>query len=224
MNEAISLLIQGFIILACFSILYKDNPIFKFTENLYVGIALATAVIVGINRTLDLGVNPLMAGDVSLIIPLLLGAASYLMYSREYNWIGRIPLAMMAALGLAFSARGLLTINFIGQTRAMMVDLSNWENLLGVVGATLALIYFVYSKEHKGVMGHLTTGGRWFLMLAMGAFLSQSLFMYCTNVIGSVQNLLEPPAHLLIPVAVIVVVIDVIVTRKGIYWRSTKEV
>lgn len=220
--EAISLLIQGFVILSAFSILYKDNPIFKIAENLYVGVALANSVIVGINRTYDLGVQPVMSGDLLLIIPLLLGAISYLMYSREYNWIGRIPLSMMAALGLAFSARGLLTINFIGQTKAMMVSLTNWENVLSLVGASLAIFYFFYATEHKGTLGQAATVGRWFLMLAMGAFLSQSLFMYCTNVIGSVQNLLEPPAYLLIPVAVVLVAIDAIASKMGIYWHSNK--
>jgi len=221
-NETIGLLIQGFIILAAFSILYKDNPVFKFTENLYVGIALANWVIVGMDRTYKLGIKPAMAGNLLLVIPLILGAASYLMYSRKYNWIGRIPLSMMAALGLAFSARGLMTINFIGQIKAMMVPLTNWENVLSIVGATLAILYFFYSVEQKGPMGSLTTVGRWFLMLAMGAFLSQSLFMYCTNVIGSVQNLLEPPAYMLIPVAVALVAIDAVVSKMGIYWRSSK--
>jgi len=221
-NETIGLLIQGFIILAAFSILYKDNPVFKFTENLYVGIALANWVIVGMDRTYKLGIKPAMAGNLLLVIPLILGAASYLMYSRKYNWIGRIPLSMMAALGLAFSARGLMTINFIGQIKAMMVPLTDWQNVLSIVGATLAILYFFYSVEQKGPMGSLTTVGRWFLMLAMGAFLSQSLFMYCTNVIGSVQNLLEPPAYMLIPVAVALVAIDAVVSKMGIYWRSSK--
>ena len=221
-NETIGLLIQGFMILAAFSILYKDNPVFKFMENLYVGIALANWVIVGMDRTYKLGIKPAMAGNLLLVIPLILGAASYLMYSRKYNWIGRIPLSMMAALGLAFSARGLMTINFIGQIKAMMVPLTDWQNVLSIVGATLAILYFFYSVEQKGPMGNLTTVGRWFLMLAMGAFLSQSLFMYCTNVIGSVQNLLEPPAYMLIPVAVALVAIDAVVSKMGIYWRSSK--
>lgn len=44
--------------------------------------------------------------------------------------------------------------------------ISNWVTIFGVLGG---LVYFFFSKEHKGVFGHASRFGIWILMLTFGA-------------------------------------------------------
>jgi len=222
--EALSLLLTAVISLTLLTLLYRDNVFFKIAENLIVGLGMGSAVVVAIERVYSLAVKKVLMGNIVLIAPLMLGFMSYLIYSRRYTWIGRIPMALMAALGLVFSATGLLRVNFIGQIMATMVPLTDWYNVLVIIGVSSSLLYFFYSVEHRGPVGGVVKLGRLVLMLTFGCFLSQGFFGFNTTMIGVWQNISQAPAFYVIPVACAIVAIDVVASRMGLLWHRVKTV
>jgi len=221
---AASLILTAIVSLTLFSIAYRDNALFRVMENIIVGLGIGSLLVVGIERVYSLAVKKIMAGQAMLIAPLVLGFMAYLIYSRRYSWIGRIPLAMMAALGLAYSARGLMAVNFVAQIQAMMVPVTDLYNLVMIIGASSSLFYFFYSVEHKGPVGGVARLGRLFLMLTFGCFLAQGYFGYNSRMIGVWQNILQPPATYVIPIAAVLLAIDVGASKMGILWRRAEKV
>ena len=79
--------------LAIFSFLYKDNPFYRFAEQLFVGVAAGyfTMILIytGLIPTL---INPLFyEGKWWYAIPGILGIMMWFRFSKKLSWISRIP-------------------------------------------------------------------------------------------------------------------------------------
>ena len=60
-----------------------------------------------------------------------------------------------------------------------------------VIGVISTLIYFYFSKEHKGVLGATAKVGIWFIMIAFGAHFGYTVMGRVSLLIGRVQFLIE---------------------------------
>jgi hypothetical protein len=60
-----------------------------------------------------------------------------------------------------------------------------------VVGVITGLVYFFFSREHKGVFGGLAKTGVWFLMIAFGASFGYTVMARISLLIGRVYFLLH---------------------------------
>jgi hypothetical protein len=107
-------------------------------------------------------------------------------FSKDYSWLSRWPMAMYIGIasGLAIPLEMSNRVN--KQLHAMMAEI-DWANFLGhdgvnlldvtsglsqiivMIGALAAIIYFFFSKEHTGVFGGVATLGIWVLMIGFGA-------------------------------------------------------
>ncbi len=85
--------------LALYSFLYKDNPLFKFAENIFVGVAAAYVfgqywyqTIYGeiFVRLKALGGEDSVSGDWWLLAPTLLGLLMLTRFSRRFGWLSRL--------------------------------------------------------------------------------------------------------------------------------------
>jgi len=59
-----------------------------------------------------------------------------------------------------------------------------------VIGTFSGLIYFFFSKEHKGAFGGLAKLGIWFLMLSFGASFGYTVMSRMSLLIGRMDYLL----------------------------------
>ena len=84
-----------------FSFLYKDNPLFKLAEHLYVGVSVGYTIV----KTWDsvivhLIVKPIVEqGEISLLIPVAIGLLMLTRYVPKAAWMSRYAFAFIVGLG-----------------------------------------------------------------------------------------------------------------------------
>ena len=70
-----------------------------------------------------------------------------------------------------------------------------WSDTIGsliiVIGVVTGLIYFFFSKEHKGLFGKSAKVGVWFLMITFGAHFGYTVMSRMSLLIGRMDFLLN---------------------------------
>ena len=191
------------ITLSLYSFLYKDNPLFKFAENLYVGVAAAYSLTQIWYTVLWADVvNPLYELDSEgmsnlwLIVPTLLGLFMLTqLSSATFSWLSRIAFAFVVGLGAGLTIPRTIAANLLAQMEPTMQPIAaSWEGLnlfIILVGVVTVLVYFFYSVEHTGPVGVASKIGIWFLMISFGASFGYTIMARLSLLIGRVGFLLE---------------------------------
>lgn len=210
MNEAIGLWIGALLTLGIFSFLYKDNPLYKFCEALFVGISAGYYVVISywqiivakmvdvLRVALDYWIV-LRYFDFQRWLPLLGGVFGILMLLRLFpkiGWISRWSLALVVGTtaGLYFTVY--LVSNGMMQVKSTIIPLyvagdvnKTIGNIVVVLGTVCGLIYFFFSKEHKGVFGGVAKIGIWFIMITFGASFGYTVMSRMSLLIGRMDYL-----------------------------------
>ena len=199
------------ITLSLYSFLYKDNPLFKFAENLYVGVAAAytltqiwyTVLLADVVRPLS-ELDRESMGNLWLIVPTLLGFFMLTqLSSSKFSWLSRIAFAFVVGLGSGLAIPRTIAANVLAQLEPTMQPITaTWEGLnllIILVGVVTVLVYFFYSVEHTGPIGVASKIGIWFLMISFGASFGYTIMARLSLLIGRVGFLLEDWLVLALP-------------------------
>jgi hypothetical protein len=131
------------------------------------------------------------------IIPGLLGILMFARFVPKISWISRISLAFVigntAGITLIQQLHGIV----IPQTRSTFLDVSNISGLVMIIGVITTIIYFYFSKEHKGILGLGAQAGIWFIMIAFGASFGYTVMARVSLLIGRVEFLLLNWLHVI---------------------------
>jgi hypothetical protein len=108
-RQSIGIILAAGLTLVMYSFLYRDNPLFKIAENLYVGVTLGYAVVLTWRQALRPDVyEPLFNaptwsafGDAALhrTVPIILGILLITRLSRKYGWLSRYSYALIIGWG-----------------------------------------------------------------------------------------------------------------------------
>lgn len=178
-------------------VLYKETPIYRFAEHLYIGVALAVAVIVAIQTTIRVAVTPLSGGNLLYIIPILLGFAMYLIIHSDYRWVSRYPIAILVGSSIGLGMRGVIIPNILTQLRNTITfpastDFMSLFNFVYIaLGTLFAVMYFLLTYEHKGTLAVPTKLGRWLIMIGLGAYYGNTVLFRMSMLSGRAQFLLQ---------------------------------
>src|SRR5438094_3783609 len=83
-----------------FSFLYKDNPLFKIGEHLYVGISVGyTVVIVWYTVFIRLVWEEIKKGNYEPVIPVIIGLLILTRFIPKIAWLSRIAFAFVVGFG-----------------------------------------------------------------------------------------------------------------------------
>lgn len=191
------------ITLSLYSFLYKDNPLFKFAENLYVGVAAAYTL----NQVWYTVLRPDVIMPLSeldgesmdnlwLLVPTLLGLFMLTqLSSAKYSWLSRIAFAFVVGLGSGLAIPRTIAANLLAQMQptmqAITLDGAGLDLFLILVGVVTVLVYFFYSVEHTGAVGIASKIGIYFLMISFGASFGYTIMARLSLLIGRVGFLLE---------------------------------
>ena len=210
--DGIGTILAAGITLALYSFLYKDNPLFKFSEHLYVGVAAAyTASQVWfltlradvVVPVFNLDGNADRGNDWVLLIPSLLGIFMLMRFSRQYGWVSRISFAFVVGLGAGLAIPRQISSFILAQIEPSLRPLSlSWDGLdllIILLGVVTVLIYFFYSVEHTGAVGVASNVGIWFLMISFGASFGYTIMARLSLLIGRVQFLMGDWLNLNMP-------------------------
>jgi len=203
-STSLSIWIAAFLTLGIFSFLYRDNPVYKLCEHLFVGISAGYYVVLTMTSSVwpDM-VEPLFKhfsanSNFLLLIPLFL---SILLFSRFFprgDWLSRWPIAFILGVYPALRITGFGQGDVVEQIHGTILPLwvrgdlgTTIGNVLLIVGLLCTLIFFFFSKEHKGALGGAARVGIYFLMVSFGASYGYTVMARVSLLIGRVMFLLD---------------------------------
>jgi hypothetical protein len=186
------------VILMIFSyLLYKETPIYRVAEHLFIGLSFAITAVTAIGTTTKVAITPLMQGNPLYIIPLILGLLFYTIFIPKYRWLSRFSLAALVGSMIGLGMRGVLIPNIVQQVITTITppktDLAlDWFNMIFMAVSTFcALTYFLLTHEHKGVLTYTTRFGRGVIMLGLGAMFGNTVLMRMAMLSGVAEQILK---------------------------------
>lgn len=190
MFETISNTVAALLTLSIFSFLYKDNPFYRFAEALLVGVSMGYAIpLVYENAFIPYVYTPIFLGHrFILIIPAILGILYSFRFSKNLSWLARYPIVFgmgIVGMGVPMSIHSSVLV----QMRSAMLPLNTINTVLIFIGTVTILLYFFFSKDHKGVYGKFTNVGVWFMMVGFGASFGYTVMARISLLIGRIQFL-----------------------------------
>ena len=191
--------------LSIFSYLYGDNPFYKSAEHIFVGVSAGYIFAITFWDTIwpnlfgRLFPSYVQAGfkfDIIYIIPLLLGIFMLLRLSKKYSWLSRISIAYIVGMAAGLKFYVFLNSNLIIQIKSSMLDFNT--DIIGIInqiiiliGVISGLVYFFFSKEHKGTIGKISKVGIYFLMIKFGASFGFAVMGRVSLLIGRFEELIK---------------------------------
>lgn len=194
-----------------YTVLYRENKFYRFFEHLFLGLAAGWTVVALWSDVLYDTWWIKMVGSVpdtpdgkpvngywayALLLPI--GAMGYLVYSKKYNWISRIPIGII--LGLWSGQQVQVWWNRYGpqinsSLKPLVPNTSTFfvpaerapgtiyvsdaiSNIVFVLTLVCVLSYFLFSFDVRNrVLRTMTTSGRWLLMVGFGAIFGSTVMM-----------------------------------------------
>jgi hypothetical protein len=172
-----------------------DNPLFRFSQYLFVGVALGYAVVVAYHQVLRPALLGLATAQNSVqlgarIVPLALGLLLFTrLGSQRASWLANIPLALLfgvgAALAIGGAAAGTLGPQILDTAARPLVGAPGavLGALMLAIGVILVLSVFYYGAPTPGqtrLRQLIPQGGRWLLIVSFGALFAGAVITYMT--------------------------------------------
>ena len=197
-----------FFTLSIFSFLYKDNPFYKFAEQVFVGLSAAYWLI---NIFYSIMIPNLFSklihnfsGNLILLIPMALGLMMLLRVHPNTQWISRYPIAIMIGTTAGISMLRYMKSDILHQVSATMINpfaaASTGQiigNLLLIIGTICGVYFFYFSKKQEGIYKVPSKIGIWFLMVSFGATFGYTVMARVSLLIGRLEFLLRDFLHLI---------------------------
>jgi len=152
--------------------------------------------------------------EYHFIIPPILGCILLMRLSPKGGWISRWALAFIVGTTAGLNLPRFLRSDFIEQISATFVPLLvRWQgfgdffsnlslsasgqlvgiftNVVIALGVFCGIIYFFFSKEHKGAFGAASRVGIWILMITFGASFGYTVMGRISLLVGRITFLLD---------------------------------
>ena len=195
-----------------FSFLYKDNPLFKLAENLYVGVSVGYTIV----KTYDTVIvhliwKPIVEnGEWALLVPVAIGTLMLTRYVPKAAWLSRYAFAFIVGVGSGLAIPRVISSYILKQiedtVRPLMVMVpgegltftmnllnpaSSLNTIIILIGVSSVLFYFFFSVEHTGPGKAVARTGILFLMIAFGAAFGYTVMARMSLLIGRLTDLIE---------------------------------
>ncbi len=184
-GDLLAIWVPVILILISLSFMFKDWPGWRFVETLLVGGGMGHSIVMTWGTILRTGINPIMQGQIILIPGLIFGLLLYLRLHPNPNvkWISRYGFLWVVAVGAGLSLGSLWQGNilvFLSQAVDIVgtSPMDQFNKILMFVIFITTLSYFIFTKEHTGILGISTKLGRHFLMIAFGVGFAVLISMY----------------------------------------------
>ncbi len=219
-TEGIGIWLASLLTLMIMSFLYDDNPFYKFTEHLFVGVSAAYWMVMGFWSTLvpnlfgklcpeltakwfvpGLANQPRDPHWFMYFIPLIFSVLLLLRLAPKGGHLSRWALALILGTTAGLRLIAFLTADFMDQIRSTLFSVVGYTDgvfsfeamfwdVIAVLAILSALCYFYFSKEHKGAFGRFSRLGIWVLMITFGAGFGYTVMGRIALLVGRVEELL----------------------------------
>jgi hypothetical protein len=216
LSRTIGIWLAAFLTLGLFSFLYRDNPLYKVSEAIFIGASAAYWMVVQFWSV----IVPNLAGNLApgfvkstampgleaqdsnwvYLIPLALAVMLLWRLAPAGAWIARWPLAFFIGVFAGLRMISFIEGDFLNQIANTLRPLVaspdgtvsialTVQNLIMVFGVLACLTYFFFSIEHKGAMGKSARVGIWILMITFGAMFGFTVMGRITLLTGRIEFL-----------------------------------
>lgn len=191
--------LQALFTILLISIVFKDNPAYRFAEHTYVGLYAGYTVALQYYNYIRPNVQDrlLKNKEYIFLIPILIGLLMYTRYIKPIAWLARYTISFNLGIGTGYVLSKDMKPFFVDQVKATFLKLwgvSDWWKLLSnwifVVGVVTSLVYFLFTLQKKGVQGHVSMIGRVVMMVAFGAAFGNTVMARVALFLGRMQFLL----------------------------------
>jgi hypothetical protein len=202
--------------LMIFSFLWKDNFFYKFAEHLFVGVSAAYWMIVGLWTTILPNlvarlwpglVRDIMPGAAQaepqyiFIVPLVFGILLLTRLLPKVYVLSRMAMGLVIGYAAGTNLIRYLQSDLMSQVSSTILPIvvisegkfslgASFSNLVLFLGVFCGLIYFFFSREHKGVLKPASRIGIWILMVTFGASFGYTVMARISLLTGRVQYLM----------------------------------
>ncbi|MEW5702926.1 MAG: hypothetical protein AB1792_11955 [Candidatus Zixiibacteriota bacterium] len=207
-GTTISTTIAALLTLAVFSFLYRDNPFYKIAEHLVVGVSAGYWMLILYHQTLKQKAIEKIFTDHQwwYVVPLVLGIMMLTRLVPKWSWVSRYPLAIVIGIGagvaipLEMKAKVIEQLNGTVDIVSQMHDprstlVTGINGVIVIAGIMTSLVYFFFSKEHKGATGFLARIGIAVLMVGFGASFGFTVMARVALLIQRLQFLIYDWLH-----------------------------
>lgn len=195
-----NLIVPAILTLGIYSILYKETPVYRFFEHLFIGTTMGYAIVVNIRTLNQTAVQQIAAGNYIYLIAIVLGIMMYSRYfGNTYNWVNRIPISIVVGCTIGIELRGMPSTNIIRQLEATTQPLFNTGNALVSVNNLILflsflfpLLYFTYTLStatgsKSGTVDNIINVGKIFLMVYFGSLFGNVIIHRASLFIARMQ-------------------------------------
>ena len=196
--DVIGLWVGWLLMLMIYSLpLYKENVSYRLAEYLFIGVTLAITLITNFIYVVRVAVNPLLGGEILMIVPLVLGCLMFTMLIPEYRWLSRYPIALLVGAGFGLGIRGTIGPNLQDAIISTITAPTEggamaWFNFAYIaVGLICSIMYFLLTIEQTGVLKAPTRIGRLFIMVGLGGYFGNTVLFRFTMLTGRAQFFLQ---------------------------------
>lgn len=217
--------VQAICMLMAWSLLYKENKIYRVGEAMTIGFFLGVTLKYAVDVLYKRVYTPLLIEGKWMswvLVVTILGILLYTRFIKSIWWISRWPVAILGGVGAAVAVRGALGPMILKQLHTLPAPgpdpLTTFNRIIMPIATFTAFCQFIFTKEQRGALGVLTFIGRLFLMIAFGFMLGTFLMSNIAFAINNMATLAKPPGAYVTIVALILLVIAL--ARD---WRTRKE-
>jgi len=190
--ELLGMALGTFLIFSTLSMLWKDNVFFRVGQMAVMGSSIAHFILLNMQTVYNNALTPLLSGDIIMVVPLALGLMMYSRLNKSTAWLARYPSSVLVGIGTGVMVAGTVSGQVLDQIAVTMTDvlaadlfsIAGMNAMIIAVGVVTSITFFVFTKEHTGVVGNSATIGRKFLMISLGANWSGEIVWYLTQLVG----------------------------------------
>ncbi len=200
-----TIITAGIATLGIYSFLIRENPVFRFFEHLFIGIAAGFLPLLTIKNLLwpkifepMLGYNRVVFPDgfvyqsyqplyLGYLVPVAIGLLYYTVFSPKWSWLSRVVIGLTLGFSAGLEFKGFFAemIPQISSSLRPLVVFSesgafSWQesfsNIFFITTLLLVMWYFVFSFRRESTSAAgLTTSARWLMMICFGAFFGSTV-------------------------------------------------
>lgn len=196
--------VAAFLTLALYSFLWRENPVYRFAEYLYVGIGAGHGVVVTIDNYIrpTLKTSIIKQGNWSYLIPVVIGLLIYTRYVRSIAYMARWTIAFFLGVGAGIVLTRDFKPYFVTQLTSTFKPVwvagklsTSLNNIILVIGVVTTLTYFFFTTKRVGVLDYSARFGRWMMMIAFGSAFGNTVMARVSLFLGRMQFLLGDWLH-----------------------------
>ena len=186
--------------ISIYTVLYKDNLLYRFAQFTTIGMGAAHATVMGITYIRQNTINPILyQNHWSLVIPIILGILLFCRPAKKYVYLSNYGAAVVVGVGTGLGVRARFHMDFVNLIKATILPvttsnpLTNFNNFVIILSVITVVSFFIFTQKSmsQGPPRYLSKIGMYFIMMALGCMFANTALGRLSMLTGRIQFVLE---------------------------------